>query len=203
METKTFPWSQPMIHQLVFMTEETSMEAFLNIALKKLLPDNLNFMVIPHEGKQDLEKSIPIKLRAWKNNDQIHYRFIIIRDKDSGDCVIIKENLKSLCAKAGRKDAIVIIAIHELESWFIGDLHAIGVSYKITGLHKKQYKNPYRNPDSIANASERLFKLSKDKTKVARARKITKEMNFQENKSCSFQYFLSKIEELSTNEQFA
>jgi hypothetical protein len=192
-----------MIHQLVFMTEETSMEAFLNIALNRLLPDNLNFMVIPHEGKQDLEKSIPIKLRAWKNNAQTHYRFIIIRDKDSGDCVNIKKKLRSLCVKAGQKDAIIIIAIHELESWFIGDLHAIEVSYKITGLHKKQYKNPYRNPDSIANASERLFKLSKDKTKVARARKITKEMNFQENKSCSFQYFLSKIEELSTIEQFA
>ncbi len=185
-----------MIIQYVFMTEEVSMERFLNIALNRLLPDEWNILIIPHEGKQDLEKSIPRKLRAWRNNQEIQYQFIIIRDKDSGDCVEIKDNLGNICREAGREEAIIIIAIHELEAWFLGDLQAVENAYNITGLAKNQKRKLYRNPDSIANASEQLHKISNDSTKVSRAGKIALEMDFENNSSQSFKYFIRKIKAL-------
>ena len=52
--------------QLVFLLEEESMKALLEILLPQILPPEVCFLCIPHEGKQDLEKSIPRKLRAWQ-----------------------------------------------------------------------------------------------------------------------------------------
>jgi hypothetical protein len=179
------------------MTEEASMEKFLNVALKKLLPVDANFIVIPHEGKQDLEKSIPKKLKAWRNNDEVRYQFFIIRDKDSGNCEEIKDNLELLCKNAGREDAVIIIAVHELEAWFIGDLKAVGKAYDIKNLSTKQNKKLYRNPDKIANASQTLTKICNDVTKVSRAARIAQEMDFDSNLSVSFNYFKKKIEEIT------
>ena len=50
---------------LVFLLEERSMKEFLDILLPKILPENVGFRTIPHEGKSDLEKSIKTKLKAW------------------------------------------------------------------------------------------------------------------------------------------
>ncbi len=186
-----------MIKQLVFMTEEASMEKFIEIILKKLLPENLDSIIISHEGKQDLEKSIPRKLRAWRNNDQVNYHFIIIRDKDSGNCMDIKNDLKNICKKAGRKDSIIIIAIHELESWFLGDLQAIEKAYNIPDLGNKQKNRIYRTPDKLANASEQLSKICKDRSKVTRTKKIAINMDFKNNLSTSFNHFIKKVVELS------
>jgi len=35
------------------------MEAFLTGVLDRLLPDDVHRILVPHEGKSDLEKSIP------------------------------------------------------------------------------------------------------------------------------------------------
>ena len=184
-----------MITQYVFMTEEVSMERFLKIALDKILPidQEIHHLIIPHEGKQDLEKSIPRKLRAWKNNNDIRYQFIIVRDKDSGNCAEIKTRISSLCRKAGRDDTFIIIVIHELESWFLGDLNAVEKAYKINGIAKKQKQRLYRNPDAIANASEQLAHICNDTTKISRAENITLKMDFDNNLSQSFNYFIRKM----------
>lgn len=50
---------------LVFLVEEPSMADLLNVLLHRLFP-GLEFRCIEHEGKQDLEKSVPRKLRAWR-----------------------------------------------------------------------------------------------------------------------------------------
>ena len=52
--------------KLVFLLEERSMQAALEGILPRLIP-GVEFLCIPHEGKQDLEKSIPRKLRGWKD----------------------------------------------------------------------------------------------------------------------------------------
>ena len=49
--------------QFVFMVEEVSMEECLKNLLPQILPDDIPVpIIIPHEGKKDLEKSIPRKL---------------------------------------------------------------------------------------------------------------------------------------------
>ena len=78
-------------YDLVFLLEERSMKELLEVLLPRIIPETVTFKCIHHEGKQDLEKSIPRKLKAWKTAG----RFVIIRDQDSGDCVEIKNNLKN------------------------------------------------------------------------------------------------------------
>ena len=65
------------------------MGGFLEVLLPRLFPD-LSFQCVPHEGKQDLEKSIPRKLKAWHEPGVL---FCVIRDNDSGDCRVLKEKL--------------------------------------------------------------------------------------------------------------
>ena len=79
-------------YDLVFLLAERSMNELLEVLLPRIIPETVTFKCIHHEGKQDLEKSIPRKLKAWKTAG----RFVIIRDQDSGDCVEIKNNLKNL-----------------------------------------------------------------------------------------------------------
>ena len=58
------------MRRIVFLLEEFSMEGFLEVLLPRFFPD-LSFQCVPHEGKQDLEKSIPRKLRAWRDPDAV------------------------------------------------------------------------------------------------------------------------------------
>ena len=62
--------------------------AVLLEGLLPLLYPGLPFQCVSHEGKNDLEKSIPRKLRAWREPG---VRFVIIRDNDGGDCRRVKE----------------------------------------------------------------------------------------------------------------
>jgi hypothetical protein len=43
-----------MVKQLVFLLEEPSMAEVLKVLLPKVLPDNIGFKLIIHEGKQEL-----------------------------------------------------------------------------------------------------------------------------------------------------
>ncbi len=180
------------------MTEERSMEE----TLKNILPqisdyflDSNNFRIIPHQGKQDLEKSIPRKLKAWKDNSYMQYKFIIIRDKDSGDWRKIKENLKNLAILSGRDDVLIRIAIHELESWFLGDLKAIDKAFN-KQFFKKVKNKKYRDPDKLANPSEELSKLLKNRSKLLWAKTISQYMDIKNNSSKSFNIFISGVENL-------
>ena len=91
--------------RVVFLLEERSMRILLEGLLPRLLP-GLQFVCIPHEGKQDLEKSIPRKLRAWNEPGA---RFVVVRDNDIGDCRVLKKRLTTLCTLAGRWDTLVRI----------------------------------------------------------------------------------------------
>lgn len=140
METKIIQGGKFEVKHLVFMTEEASMEVCLSHILPKFLPDDVTFQIIPHEGKQDLEKSIPKKLRAWNNCEGIEYKFIVLRDKDGGDCISFKNNLVRLCSDAGRSDSLVRIVCNELESWFLGDLNAVELGMGIRNIARMQNK---------------------------------------------------------------
>ena len=185
---------------LVFLLEEESMKALLDILLPKILPEFVEFRCIPHEGKQDLEKSIPRKLKAWKTPDTY---FVIVRDKDSANCLDVKQRLVTLCSEAGRSDSLVRIACHELESWFLGDLAAVGQAFNLPKLMKKQNSKKYKNPDNLANASQELEKLVKGYRKVSGAKKIAHYLTIESNHSQSFLCFISGVQCLiSNNESF-
>ena len=175
---------------LVFMLEEQSAKEMLDILLPRLLPPEVTFLCIPHEGKQDLEKSVSIKLKQWNVPDSW---FVVIHDKDQADCLRLKDRLKTLCVESGRPETLVRIAVHELESWFLGDLAAVDKAFSRQDLAGKQQSRKFRNPDALANAQEELKKLVKGYQKVAGARAVAPHLALEGNTSTSFQCLVSGI----------
>lgn len=176
---------------LVFLLEEASAKAFLENFLPRMLPEDVQFKCIAFEGKQDLEKQIIRKIRHWIVPET---KFVILRDQDSGDCRVIKKRLLALCNEANRSDSLVRIACHELESWYLGNLLAVEQALQLSGLSKKQKTSKYREPDKLSNASEELFKLTKNiYQKVSGSREIGKVMPVSENCSTSFNAFVSGV----------
>ena len=101
------------MNELVFLLEEPSIIEVLRVLVPGLVPDHVICRFVPHEGKSDLERSIPRKLRAWRTPG---VRFVVVRDKDQGDCHVVKDKLLELCRKAGRPDTLVRIVCHHLEA---------------------------------------------------------------------------------------
>jgi hypothetical protein len=179
--------------RLVFLLEERSMEAFLDELLPRILPKGVEFRLIPHEGKSDLEKSIPRKLRRWREPD---VRFVIVRDQDNGDCHAIKKALATLCTKAGKPATLIRIACRELEAWFLGDLRGVAKAFDQPKLAKLQTRRKYRTPDTTHKPSRELTKLVKGYGKTAGARKMGSTINLLTSSSPSFLAFVSGVKKL-------
>ncbi|PVZ65659.1 DUF4276 family protein [Pelagibaculum spongiae] len=176
---------------LVFLLEEPSAKVMLKLFLPRILPDDVSFFCIPHEGKQDLEKSIRNKLQNWTVPNTW---FVVIRDKDQGDCAPLEQSLQALCEAGGRPETLIRIAVHELESWFLGDLAAIGQAYALPKLANKQNSKKFRNPDALANAKEEIGKLVKGYQKMAGARAIAPHLALTGNTSVSFRHLICGLE---------
>jgi hypothetical protein len=177
--------------ELVLFVEEPSVREMLNGLLPRLLPEDVRYRCVVFEGKQDLEKRLPGKLRAWRAPNA---KFVVLRDKDQGDCRAIKARLASLCCAAGRADVLVRIACHELESWYLGDLEAVEYGLGIQGLARQQGKAKYADPDRLANPVQELSRLTADRyQKIAGSRLIGPRMRLSENRSRSFLVFVSGI----------
>jgi hypothetical protein len=84
-----------MSYNLIFLLEEPSLENVLKEILPKIIPDEISFICIPHQGKQDLAKSIPKKIRAFQFNPAT--KFVIVHDQDSHDCKKLKSELLEIC----------------------------------------------------------------------------------------------------------
>lgn len=173
---------------LIFLLEEASMKAVLDVILPKILPESVAFRTIPHSGKSDLEASIPHKLKAWRQPDT---KFVIVRDQDSGDCVQVKAALQKLTEPYSRP-VLIRIACRELEAWYFGDLKAVSQAYgsDISGLSRK---SKYRNPDAIGNPKEELQKLFPKHQQIDGARRIAVHMDIDHNSSTSFNIFVSGV----------
>jgi hypothetical protein len=165
----------------------------LNTILPKIVPPNLPFLCIPHEGKSHLRKSIPIKLCGWREPG-VH--FVIVHDKDSGDCFKLKEELVAISKECKRSDTLVRIACAELESWFLGDLRAIEKAFTID-LGSIKNKAKFRKPDKLTNAKEELKKLIPAYQQISGAKKISAYMDIDRNQSHSFNVFISGIKKIT------
>ena len=177
---------------LVIFTEEMSAKVMLESLLPQILPgETYSFFCVAFEGKQDLEKQLPIKLRGWRTPDT---HFVVLRDQDNGDCRKIKRDLQGICKKAKKPHALVRIACRELESWYLGDLKAVETGLGITGLAKLQSTQKYRNPDKIHSPSRELQRITKDLyQKVSGSRVIGKHLRLDSSYSKSFLHFISGI----------
>ena len=181
------------MNELVFLLEERSMQEVLQVIVPPLVPNHITCRFIAHDGKKDLEKSIPRKLCGWRTPG---VQFVVVRDKNAGDCKTVKRELAKLCRQCKRQDTLVRIVCHHLESWFLGDLAAVESAYGLNGIAKRQEQRKYVNPDRLANAEEELRRLVPRYQKVGGSRLISPQLRIDANKSHSFKVFIAGVRRL-------
>jgi len=184
-----------------FLLEEPSMKDCLEQLLPKILPEqyvlNENVFLRPHQGKQDLQKSIPKKVQAFSYfADPVV--IIVMHDQDSNDCMKLKNKLSSFFENYPYPYLVRIVCI-ELEAWYIGDMDAIENVY--SNFKAKKYKNvsKFRKPDSC-NAADELKKIIPAFKKGHAARNIPRYFNIERNNSESFRQFISGLKRVLQNQ---
>lgn len=190
--------SKQQMDRIEFLVEELSMAELLKVVLPRILPapwelDN-NYYIHPHEGKSDLKRSIPTKLRAYRKRP-FSTCFVVIQDQDSNDCKQLKQELVDLC-KANKSDNItylVRIVCHELEAWYMGDVEAIQSVFPRFKANMHRSTRIFRNPDACVNPKERLKKIVGEYPQIETAHKMAQQMDTNNNKSESFNQFVSGI----------
>lgn len=206
---------QPYTMHFEFLVEELSAKIALENILPKLLPEDASFCIHPFQGKHDLLLKMYARLRTYKLYMDSSHRVVVLIDRDNDNCMELKDKLDNITLRSGfiskstaknnsSFQVLNRIAIEELEAWFFGDVDAIVKAFPrvpVT-LHKRA---AFRDPDSIKGgtweALERLLKKYKyyksraSKTDVAK--QISQYMQPDNNRSKSFQVFISGLNELS------
>ena len=168
----------------------------MKVLLKGLLPrlfPGLLFLCVSHEGKQDLERSIPRKLKAWREPG---VRFCVICDNDGGDCGALRNRLVALCRDGRREDSLVRIACQELEAWYFGAPGTLADVFQREDLRRMASKAQFRDPDGIAQPARALAGLVEEFQKVSGARRMGQVLD-RENRSRSYQVLIAGIESIA------
>ena len=169
------------------------MKAFLEGLLPRLVP-GLPYVLVAHEGKSDLERSLPRKLKAWRTPGA---RFVVVRDQDSGHCETVKRRLVAIATDAGRPDTVVRIACRELEAWLLGDPEGLAIALGRKELAQVSLKQIVRDPDRIGSPSNELRRLLGTYSKTAGARAAGAQLGWTANRSTSFGHFVSAVQRLA------
>lgn len=170
------------------------MKALLDGLLPRLFPD-LVFLCVPHDGKGDLERSLPIKLRGWREPG---VRFVVVRDNDRGDCMDLKKHLRGLCADRPERDCLIRIACQELEAWYLGEPDALAEAFADESLRDIGSKARFRDPDEIPYPARALAQLVPHYQKVGGARVLANHLRRGRNRSPSFHAMMDGIERFSS-----
>ncbi len=183
--------------RIIFLLEEPSMKALLDGLLPRLFPgwtDGQHFQCVPHEGKSDLDRSIPRKLSAWRLPGD---RFVVVRDNDSANCIDVKASLKALCAKGGRPETLVRLVCQELESWYIGDLQALSAAFDAPKVNTPAQRKRFLHPDQWQKPSIEVKRLIPAFQKISGARVMAQHLSPPANLSHSFQVFVEGLRRIA------
>ncbi len=188
------------------------MEEFLQTLLARMLVGESTFAIHSFQGKNDMLKKLPIRLRGYSNWMPENYRIVVVLDRDDDDCRVLKNQLETIATKSGlitRSRAgghpwqvVNRIAIEELEAWYFGDWKAVYKAFPRVPLTIPN-KARYRNPDSIQGGTwesfERVMKrcgyFKEGLRKVTAAQAIAIHIDPARSRSTSFKYFYNAIVE--------
>lgn len=183
--------------RIVFLLEEPSMKILLEGLLPRLFPGmcaGRHFLCLPHEGRSDLDVSIPRKLRNWQVPDD---RFVILRDNDNACCVDLKARFVRMCLDNGRPDTLVRLVCQELESWYLGDLQALAEAFADPRLASPGNRKRYLEPDAWQKPAAELARLIHTFQKGGAARTMAQTLSPEANRSPSFQTFIAGLRRLA------
>lgn len=178
---------------LVFFLEGQAEEAVLKGLVPRFLNPQVEIKYVTFQGKKDLESKINNRLKGWRKPNSA---FVVLVDQDQEDCQQLKSRIISKCPDKVSSSLLIRIACNELESWYFGDLSAVG---KALNNNLTQYKNKsrYREPDKIQKPSKELDKITKGAyQKVSGSKAIGKHLSLEGNTSPSFQTFIKGIQKL-------
>ena len=200
---------------IVFFVEELSAEVALQAIVPKVVGQETSFQVHPFEGKPDLLKRLPERLKAYSNWLPEDWRIVVLIDEDRQDCLKLKRQLEGMCIKAGfptktkpRPDgffhAVNRVAVEELEAWFFGDPQAVLTAYPDvpTGFAQgRRFRDPDAIPGGTAEVLERILRRAGyyrgGLGKVQAARDIARHMDPTRNRSRSFCHFRDALIQLA------
>jgi len=198
-----------------FLVEEQSMEAALRFIVPKVVGSGVSFEIRLFPRKKNLLKNLTNRLRGYKRWIPDDWYIFILIDEDRQDCHQLKQQLENMAGNAGiatksstwpgqNFHVVNRIVIEELEAWFFGDTEAIHAAYP--RIPKQiRYRRPYRNPDAIRGGTwEALERLLKGKDyyktrmpKIEVAKRISRYMDPDRNRSHSFQIFRDALNEIA------
>jgi len=188
------------VDHLEFHVEEQSMEAALRTLLPRVIGD-LAFDIFTYQGKPDLLRELPKRLRSQASWLPATWRVIVIVDADDGDCATLRRRLDKIASDAGLTvrsqntnwQIANRIAIEELEAWYFGDWNAVRTAYPRVpeGIVRKA---GYRHSDKIRGGTWEAFErvlqaagyFAGGLQKIAAAREIAAHMDVARNTSPSF-----------------
>ncbi len=84
-----------------FFVEEESAERALDILVPKILGFDPTFRIHTFQGKMDLLKNLPARLKGYQTWLPDDWRIVVLIDEDRQDCVELKENLERAAHDAG------------------------------------------------------------------------------------------------------
>lgn len=194
------------------LVEEPSMEAALRLIIPKII-GRLSFDVYPFQGKDDLLKKLPERLRGYANWLPPDYRIMVIVDRDDEDCDELKQRLEQAARDAGLTtrtqtggpsyQIVNRLAIEELEAWYFGDWEAVRAAYpRVAATIPNSAK--YRDPDAIKGGTweafervlQRIEYFDSGLRKIEAARAIASHMDPERNRSRSFQVLRAALLEM-------
>lgn len=183
--------------RIIFLLEELSMRVLLDDWLPRLFPGwvkGQHFQCIPHEGKSDLDSSIPRKLAAWRIPGD---RFVIVRDNDNANCIDLKARLRALCVQAGRPETLIRLVCQELESWYLGDLAALAAAFDQAKADTPAHRKRFTQPDVWQKPSVELKRLVPAFQKNSGARAMAQHLKPENNQSTSLQVFVTGVRRMA------
>lgn len=200
------------VEHVEFLVEEPSMEAALRAFLPGVL-GSIDFEVRAFQGKSDLRKELPNRLRGYKAWIPNSWRIIVVIDRDAEACKALKRELDGIARVAGMKvrarsgepwQIVNRLAIEELEAWFFGDWAAVCAAYP--GVPKTiPSKKSYRASDEIKGGTWEAFERVLQEAgyfagglrKIEAARTVAGHMVPSRNRSPSFGKLREVLAELA------
>jgi hypothetical protein len=179
--------------EIVFFLEEPSAEAMLEGLLPRILLEGINYRCLVFEGKQDLEKQLVKRMRGYRVPNA---KFLVLRDQDAADCQVVKKGLVKKCCEARHPDAVVRIACHELESWYLADLVAVEKGLGLSNLGKYRNEKPFSSPDNHPSPSLTLRRIAPSYQKISGSRSIGLFLDPYNTRSGSFAAFITGLQKL-------
>lgn len=178
---------------LVFLLEELSARDLIQGIASRIVPADVQIQYLVFEGKQDLEAQLVRKLRSWLAPNSC---FVVLRDQDSAKCIEVKRRLQRLVEQSGRAGVVVRVACRDLESWVLGDWHAVAQAFEKPRLQAQSVKAINRDPDQLHRAVTELRKHVPEYQKRDGARRVGPLLDPSTNRSRSFKVFCAGVQRL-------